>query len=425
MLKNYIKTAFKVFLRRKFFTAISLFGISFTLVVLMVATAFLDHAFGSYPPEVKTDRTLGVFTLIGELIVDGERKGGGSGPPSYTFLDRYVRTLSGVEKVSISTQFFRDNAVAVYKDGEYIELYLKRTDGEFWQILEFDFLEGSPFTAEDEKNANMVAVINQATRKRFFGDERATGKSIEVDGQRFRVVGVVANIPIFRAVPFADVWVPISTSKEDYRYMHWNGRYQALVLAKKPSDIPLIKAEFQAHLAQAQVEFLDPKEFNRLYGGVESYFETVSREIFNPAEADKESHADRLLAVIAGAMVLFMLLPTLNLVNLNMSRTLERASEIGVRKAFGASSWTLVGQFVVENVLLVLTGGVIALVASSLVLQALTYSELIQYAEFYLNYRLFLYGLLIALFFGVLSGVYPAWRMSRLQPVQALKRRAR
>ena len=53
-----------------------------------------------------------------------------------------------------------------------------------------------------------------------------------------------------------------------------------------------------------------------------------------------------------------MLLPAINLVNLNVSRILERASEIGVRKAFGASSRTLVGQFVVENVVLTLVGGV-------------------------------------------------------------------
>ena len=69
-------------------------------------------------------------------------------------------------------------------------------------------------------------------------------------------------------------------------------------------------------------------------------------------------------------MFLFMALPTLNLVNINLSRILERSSEIGVRKAFGASSRTLVGQFVMENVILTLVGGALALVLSWITLTA-------------------------------------------------------
>ncbi|HKX28336.1 MAG TPA: ABC transporter permease, partial [Blastocatellia bacterium] len=60
MLKNYLKLAFKVLRRRKFFTFISIFAISLTLVVLMVVAALLDQAFGPLPPETRTDRTLGV-----------------------------------------------------------------------------------------------------------------------------------------------------------------------------------------------------------------------------------------------------------------------------------------------------------------------------------------------------------------------------
>ena len=120
-------------------------------------------------------------------------------------------------------------------------------------------------------------------------------------------------------------------------------------------------------------------------------------------------------------MLLFSLLPAVNLVNLNMSRIMERASEIGVRKAFGASSRTLVGQFVVENLVLTLIGGAAGFLLSALVLRALNTSGLIPYAHFTINVRVFLYGLGLAVFFGLLSGVYPAWRMSRLHPVQALK----
>ena len=116
-----------------------------------------------------------------------------------------------------------------------------------------------------------------------------------------------------------------------------------------------------------------------------------------------------------------MLLPTVNLVNVSVSRILERASEIGVRKAFGASSWTLVGQFLVENVVLTLIGGLLGFVLAALVLDGINGSGLFPYARFALNGRVFLYGLLLTLFFGVLSGVYPAWKMSRLHPVDALK----
>ena len=78
--------------------------------------------------------------------------------------------------------------------------------------------------------------------------------------------------------------------------------------------------------------------------------------------------------LLAGLALLFVLLPTVNLVNINVSRIMERASEIGVRKAFGASARTLVGQFIVENVLLTLIGGLIGLVLSLFVLRALNES---------------------------------------------------
>jgi putative ABC transport system permease protein len=409
MLKNYLKIAFKVFLRRKFFTFTSLFAISFTLIILMVATAMIDNAIGAQPPENKAGRMLSVFRLV--------YKGPNSmygGTAGYAFLDRYVRTLSNVEKVSI---FTTPNIVYSFWKGEKIKSFLKRADGQFWEILEFKFLEGGPFTAEDEKNANFVAVINEATRRKFFGDEPAVGKMIEADGQQFRVIGVVANVPIFRIIPFADIWVPISTSKTAAYKSELVDNFMATILAGSADDFPAIKSEFDSRLAH--VEFPDPRQYNQAISGVDTHFEGLSR-MFNPVGSG-ESQPKIFLASIIALMILFMILPTVNLININVSRILERASEIGVRKAFGASSWTLVGQFVVENVLLTLIGGVIGFLGSLLILSAISASGLIPYAEFHLNYRIFIYGLLLAVFFGLFSGVYPAWKMSRLNPVQALK----
>jgi putative ABC transport system permease protein len=108
-------------------------------------------------------------------------------------------------------------------------------------------------------------------------------------------------------------------------------------------------------------------------------------------------------------------------VNLNVSRIMERASEIGVRKSFGASSLVLVGQFLVENIALTIIGGAIGLVVAIWLLWVVNASGVILYADLRMNYRVFLAGLGFALFFGTVSGVYPAWRMSRRNPVQALK----
>lgn len=410
MLKNYLKIAFKVLLRRKFFTFISLFAISFTLIVLMVATALFDNVFAPQSPEDNADRTLYVMAMR----FNGPQNQS-TGPAGYVFLDRYVRTLPNVERVSLYTT---QNTVYSFWRGGKIKSFLKRTDGEFWQIMNFRFLEGGPFTVEDEKSANFVAVINEATRRKFFGDDTAVGKMIEADGQQFRVVGVVGNVPIFRMNSFADIWVPISTSKTNaYKSQLLNGNFQAAILTKSAADFPAIKSEFESRLPG--VEFPDKRDFDKAIGGTDTVFEFMSRMLI-PSQ-QMESQPRKLLAIVLSLMVLFMILPTVNLININVSRIMERAGEIGVRKAFGASSWTLIGQFVTENVLLTLIGGVIGFFGSQFVLKLITDSGLIPYAEFHLNHRFFIYGLLTALFFGLFSGVYPAWKMSRLHPVQALK----
>ncbi len=413
MLKNYLKIAFKVFLRRKFFTFISLFAISFTLVVLMVAVAFLDHTFAPHAPETKQDRTLGLFFME---MKSPNNDSTWNGTLGYGFLDRYVRTLPNVERVSI---FSEPELIHSYQKGNKIPAYIKRTDGAFWQILEFNFLEGGPYTEADDKNANAVAVINEATRKKFFGNDVAVGNMIEADGQNFRVVGVVANVPFLRQIPFSDIWVPISTIKNDSYKKELMGNFIGLIEARSAADFPAIRDEFKARLPQ--VEFPDPKEWSKMNGTPETYFESIARELVGSRDDRTKSYGGRLWAAIIIGMLLFMLLPTVNLININVSRIMERASEIGVRKAFGASSWTLVGQFIVENLILTLIGGVIGFVISRFVLRIISQSNWFPYAEFQMNYRIFLYGLLLAVSFGLLAGVYPAWKMSRLNPVQALK----
>ena len=420
MLSNYLKIAFKVFLRRKIFTLISLFAISATLVMLMVGVAISDHIFGPAYPETRADRTL-MVSMLKASHSDANRNS--MSPTSYGFLDRYVRNLPHVEKVAISSHSLMAliQPVISFHDGAQIKSALKRTDGVFWEILEAEFLEGQPYSIDDVEHGRYVAVINEATSQAFFGQSSALGETIEIAGQRFRVVGVVANVPAFRLASCADIWVPVTTVPDlkALNYTSIPGAYEAMILAESVADIPRIKEEFA--YALTQVEFPNPERFNQVAGGADTLFESISRFMFS--DDLSESHPQRLLAVMIALVVLFMVLPAISLVNINVSRIMERASEIGVRKSFGAASTTLIGQFVVENVLLSLMGGIIGIGFTEVVLYLLSNSYLIPYAEFHINYRVFVYGLLMAMFFGVFAGVYPAWKMSRLHPVEALRRK--
>ncbi len=411
MLRSYLKLAWKVLLRRRFFTFASLFGVAFTLLVLTLAAALLDGVFGPHPPETRMGRTLGLYGLA--MVGPESTRTGFAGWP---FVKRYMGDLPGADKVALLQL---QHEVDSYPHGQKLVSYLKRTDGAFWQVLDFEFVEGQPYTEDDERQARPVAVINETTRQRFFGDDHAVGRTIEVDGQRFRVVGVVRDVPFLRVVPFADVWVPISTARSDGYKREYVGDFFALVLAD-PARLDEVRNELAARVAAARPP--DAHTFSRFYGGLETLFEFASRVLFT--SRFEAAHPGALRGLLAGLALVFMLLPAINLVNLNLSRILERAGEIGVRKAFGASSSALVGQFIVESLVLSLLGGALGLVLCGLVLGALNGSGLIPYAQLTLNLRVFFWGVVFSAAFGLLSGVYPAWRMSRLHPVEALRGRS-
>ena len=138
-------------------------------------------------------------------------------------------------------------------------------------------------------------------------------------------------------------------------------------------------------------------------------------------DSDGDTKKAYLYMVLVGFALLFMSLPAINLVNVNISRIMERASEIGIRKAFGASSKVLTYQFITENIILTLIGGIIALILSVGVIYFINTSGMINYVDLTINWKVFVIAILVSLVFGLLSGVYPAWRMSRLQVVTALR----
>src|SRR4051812_23146661 len=126
MLKNYFKIAIAVLKRRKFFTFISLFGISFTLTIIMVLTAFVDNIGNSHYPDKKRDRSL----YITQMVETGQKTGYYSnGPYSFWFLDHYTGNLKTPVKVGISSMF---DFSSTYVNNKKVPINIKYTNADYW-----------------------------------------------------------------------------------------------------------------------------------------------------------------------------------------------------------------------------------------------------------------------------------------------------
>jgi len=408
MLKNYFKIAIAVLRRRKFFTFISLFGISFTLTILLVLTAFIDKVVGDTYPDRKRDRSLYV-SRISQVGKDATS----SGPVSFYFLQHYAGSLKTPVNIAISSGF---NGTNTYVNNKKIALNFKFTNAAYWDILEYDFLEGKAFNKQQVDNADKVAVISEDMKKEYFGDMPAVvGQYIEADNVKYRVTGVVKNVPITSYMTYSDIYLPYTVAKDgDYKNNKGlQGGYFGILLANSPSDVDKMHNEYEQMVSRLRPE---EKWATHVYSHADTYLKAY-------VDTGNEKQSGTFIAVTAISIFAFilMLLPTLNLVNINITRIMERSSEIGVRKAFGASSRTLVYQFIVENIILTLLGGIIGVVLSVIALQVINSAHLIANLELTINFTVLFIGLLVCLVFGLLSGVYPAWRMSKLNVVTALK----
>ncbi|WP_316735121.1 ABC transporter permease [Pedobacter aquatilis] len=408
MLKNYFKIAIAVLKRRKFFTFISLFGISFTLTILMVATALADKMFSADYPDDKQKQSL----YVERIEIKNTKEGWvNMSNLSFYFFDHYVSKLKSVTKMAISSGQKSSNA---YVNNQKLVIEYKYTNADYWNVLNYKFLEGKPYGDKEIKSAERVAVISQETKTAYFGDAKSViGQYISADNINYRVIGVVENVPGSVRNFTGDMYLPYTLSR-DSKDTGLMGQYNAVLLGQSADDLPKMKKEFAQMVKKLPV----PPEFDKIYCNADEYIMSITRRMGGNST---DNGVTRVITIGGVFVLLFLLLPTINLVNINITRIMERSSEIGVRKAFGASSKTLVYQFIVENLILTLIGGFIGIFLSILVIYLINESNYVSNFNLSMNLKVLFLSLVSCFLFGLISGVYPAWRMSKLNIVKALK----
>jgi putative ABC transport system permease protein len=430
VLKNYLLLAFKVLRRQRFYTCISLSGIAITLMVLIVITSLIESFVRPQGPERNSQRFLvaGVISMV--QYVDEERQSRSTNMLGYRFIESGVLGMKTPELISVFSGSIGGKVgslkVTGFRDGVRIVSAAKRADANYWRILQFEFLEGRPISQQEHEQGAYVAVISESTRTRYFPAGNAVGKTLTLDGSTFQVIGVVRDVSPLQTLAVADVWLPIFATPSTQFRAEDRGQFMVLLQARSPADLPRIQEEYQVVVKNFQP--IPPAWFTA--GGTMQVHSWALTKIgmylqLASGRTDQSPEQSGIGAIVLSALgiaaLVFMLLPVMNLVNINISRILERTSEIGVRKSFGASSAQLVRQFIVENLVVTGLGGLLGFLLAVVALSTIAAAGLLPDESFQFSYRVFALGLLYVLVFGVLSAAWPAWKMSRLDPVLALK----
>jgi len=410
----------------------------------MVLTSFLENELGKHAPLSDKDKMLfleyvstklmvldTVFTIDSTLIngqiqydttttFEEDQRSMSRSSYSFNLLDKHLRTVQGVDKYTFYSAGFTYN---IFKNNKKLILDGIYTDAAYWKVFDFKFLHGIPYTEQEVVNQAQQAVITEKAALSYFGEvSNVLNKEIIIEKKHYTVIGIVATVPTSQNAVTADVFLPY-TNMPNYFFggpQDLLGPFNAVLVAKDVAGRKIIRDDLER--IGNQYIMPAPKNYNKL-----EIDNLTFKESYAAAIIDQETPQISLRYakwILLSLLSLFILLPTLNLININISRILERAAEIGVRKSFGATDRQILLQFVFENVILTIIGGIIGLVLAFLAIYLINESEVLTNTQLHFNARIFFYSLLICLGFGILSGLIPAYRISKIPIVDSLKQNA-
>jgi predicted permease len=268
---------------------------------------------------------------------------------------------------------------------------------------------------EDRPNANQVVVLSFAAWKRLFGqDSGVLGRTMELNGMPYRIVGVMG--PEFRWPASADLWIPLGLPADAYDQKNrFNEAYTAFVRLKP--GVPLSQAS-------AFVDILANRVRNDGTSNAAFARDSAWGMFLAPFTDFVAGDTKTPLLVLLASVGFVLLIACSNIAGLMLARASGRSREIAVRAALGAGRWDLIRQTLLESLVLSFAGAAAGLgLAFAGVRGLLAFAP--QDAAVALNVRmdatvlLFTAGAAIAA--GILFGIIPAWQISRLDRFDALK----
>jgi putative ABC transport system permease protein len=421
MLKTYLKIAWRNLLRNKAFSAINIAGLSIGLAACLLMGLYVLDELSYDRFHEKADRIVRV-TFRADIGGNKINEANVMPPTARTLQREYPEVLEATRLwqgmdfiLAKDDQVFKENGVAF-------------VDSNFLRVFTFPLVKGNPKTALFRPN---TLVISEEMAQKYFGKEDPIGKTLKSKNydEVLEVTGVVADMPTHSHFHFDFLIAMAGLDEAQANSWMQSGFYTYLVLPGKYDY-----RQLQAKLPQL-VEKYFGAGIKQTFGMSLSKFMQEGNELglflqpltdihlHSDFENDLGPSGDVRYVYIFGAIALFMLLiACINFMNLSTAGASKRAREVGIRKVMGSVKSTLIGQFLLESILLTTVALVLAVV---IVMVALPFFNELADKNLTLSFTevpWLLPGLLLlGLVVGILAGSYPAFFLSSFKPISVLK----
>lgn len=403
-------------------STISIAGTALSITLIMLLVLIYQIQTTNIVPEVNRDRTLYAESILYRKS-NGKQNFGGSMSP------RVVKEVFYSLKTAQASAFtfLRTSYLTTSDEQRRMKGYSRPTDHNYFNIYQYNFLKGRPFSCEEfESGMKRVVISEKVARSCYGGAEEAMGQTLMINFEAYEVCGVVEDVSSLLRTSYADIWVPYSSLK----WYPWPGTedtmgdFDVLLLKNPSNDYDKVVAEveesfnrFNAGLSEGKIELQSPVRTHLIWamGGL--------------INIKDMGHLAINIGLILGIL---LLVPALNLSSITVSQMRNRISEIGIRKAYGAIRRDIINQIIIESMILTVIGGMIGVISSYALIKATTemllssrFSDLSSSSylsiDMVLSPVFFLYAIIFCLILNLMSALIPAWKASKITIINAIR----